>query len=137
MSCSKEGADSGLVASLCQVTALQPAREAHSKTLLLSGKGSRPTYSHLAQHYPSGQHCYNEPQWLCFPRTGAPASLDFWGRAPSPVKAWQYHVTGVLGCMAWYKKAALCLHEQGDTGSSKDGLHYTQLSENKMFQLQA
>lgn len=107
------------------------------KNPLAEWQGLPSTYSHLAQHYPSGQHCYNEPQWLCFPRTGAPASLDFWGRAPSPVKAGQYHVTGVLGCMAWYKKAALCLHEQGDTGSSKDWLHYIQLSENKMFQLQA
>lgn len=47
------------------------------------------------------------------------------------------HHKCLLGCMAWYKKAALCLREQGDTGSRKDWLHYTQSSENKMFQLQA
>lgn len=103
ISCSKEGGETALVASLCQTTAPRPARGAHSCTLWLSGKSSCPACSHPAQHFLSGHWHYGETQWPCFPRTRAPISLDS-GKSPwvlPPHKARGYHSTGVV-CVAWH-----------------------------------
>lgn len=106
ISCSKEGGETALVASLCQTTAPRPARGAHSCTLWLSGKGSCPACSHPAQHFLSGHWHYGERK-LCdlvsqghghlFPLTQGRVR----GCSLPTVKAGGCHSTGVV-CVAWH-----------------------------------
>lgn len=92
-------AGAALVASLCQVTALWPAREVHSHTPWFLSTCSQPALHFLSGHWCcGGTQCVSQGQGHLFPLT--------WRGVPSVLPPHSDSTGCVLYCLTRHKKAA-------------------------------